>query len=82
MHAKSAVVPFEDEPFSWVALSRKPLNVTGARVIVPPVHSKPGLELQLCRNGEIITQRIASRDKATYKALRKTQWGDWMAVEG
>jgi ribosomal protein RSM22 (predicted rRNA methylase) len=76
MHAKAALVPFEDEPFSWVAISRQTVALSGARVIAPPVHTKPGIDLKLCHDGKITSQHIASRAKATYKALKKTQWGD------
>ncbi len=76
MHAKGAIVPFEDEPYSWIAISRQPAVRGAGRIIAPVQHSKIGVTLPVCTSGRIEERRIASRDKATYKAARKLRWGD------
>ena len=76
MHAKQATVPFEDENFSWIAVSRTPAPLSAARVIRPPEHDKHSMTLKLCTAAGLTTSVIARRDKAAYKQHRKTTWGD------
>ncbi len=75
MHAKQATVPFEDEAFSYLVLSRNPIIQTGARVVAPAVVLKPGVSLRLCDGSGLRDVTVASRDKPTYKRARKTAWG-------
>ncbi len=76
MHAKNASVPFEDEPFSYLVLSRQVVPQSGARVIAPPATSKIGVKLRLCEDGKAEERMIAARDKPDYKRAKKIDWGD------
>jgi ribosomal protein RSM22 (predicted rRNA methylase) len=76
MHAKGAVVPFEDEAFSYLVFSKQPLALTGARIIAPPEVNKPGISLQLCGALGLATEVIARRDKGPYKIAKRKRWGD------
>jgi ribosomal protein RSM22 (predicted rRNA methylase) len=76
MHAKQATVPFEDEPFSWIAVSRNPAALSGARVIRPPEQDKHSITFKVCDEQGISDRVIARRDKAAYKQHRKITWGD------
>ena len=76
MHAKQATVSFEDEPFSWIAVSRQPLPLSGARVIRPPEQDKHSMTFKICNEQGLTDRVIARRDKAAYKLYRKTTWGD------
>jgi ribosomal protein RSM22 (predicted rRNA methylase) len=75
MHAKQAHVPFEDEAFSYLILSRQVAPLHGGRIIGPPVASKAGMTLRLCSDGTVYNTTIASRDKPTYKRARRMTWG-------
>jgi ribosomal protein RSM22 (predicted rRNA methylase) len=75
MHAKQAVVPFEDEAFSYLALSRTPAPQSGARIIAPPIINKAAANLRLCIDGAVNNVSVASRDKASYKRAKKKAWG-------
>jgi ribosomal protein RSM22 (predicted rRNA methylase) len=76
MHAKAATVPYEDEPFSWIAVSRVKFELAKARVIAPPVITKIAVSLKLCSAEGITEQQIASRDKQAYKQAKRLEWGD------
>ena len=76
MHAKAASLPFEDEPFSWVAVSRQRYDLAAGRIVGPPVTTKISTSAKLCSADGIIVQQIASRDKAAYKRAKKWAWGD------
>jgi ribosomal protein RSM22 (predicted rRNA methylase) len=75
MHAKAAHVPFEDEPFSWIAVSRVKYALAQARIVAPPVATKIGTTFKLCSTQGLTTPMIATRDKAAYKQIKKLAWG-------
>jgi ribosomal protein RSM22 (predicted rRNA methylase) len=76
MQAKGAFVPFEDESFSFIAVSRKPMALPVARVIAPPTSNKVGTTLKLCGHSGIEELFVASRNKPAYKLSKKKNWGD------
>lgn len=76
MHAKQASVPFEDEKYSWLAVSRTGVPSGGGRVLSPPVEQKPGISFRLCTPEGLEQRQIARRDRDAYKAHRRSAWGD------
>jgi ribosomal protein RSM22 (predicted rRNA methylase) len=76
MHAKAATVPFEDEAFSYLIVSRAGFAATGQRIIAPVTLSKASAELQLCDAAGLRRETIASRNKPAYKRAKKARWGD------
>jgi ribosomal protein RSM22 (predicted rRNA methylase) len=81
MQAKAAVVPYEDEPYAWLALSRRAVQRQQARIVEPVVHRKAGADFHVCTAGAKQDIHVATRDKATYKRLRKAEWGDALSFE-
>src|SRR5262249_939589 len=82
MIAKDAEVPFEDERFSYIALSRAPIPPSNrARIVAPPEESKAGLSLPLCDDRGLHKGIISRRDRAAFNLLRKAKWGDVIASE-
>ena len=77
---KGAELPFEDEKFSYVALTRAPAAQHPARVLAQPVVSKVEVSAKLCTTDGLALTRIPSRTKADYARARRWRWGD--AVEG
>ena len=76
MLLKDADVPFEDEKFSYVALSRKPVEGRAARVLAPPHVGKAAVEAKLCTVNGAIQADIPRRDKSAYAEARRWRWGD------
>lgn len=76
MHAKQAQVPYEDEPFAYLALARWGAPSGSSRILAPPRQAKPGVTFKLCTNQGLEQRHIARRDGARYKQARKRQWGD------
>lgn len=77
MTLKDASVPFEDERYSYVVATPEKIS-SGARIIKPPVESKPGIVLPLCDETGLRNPFVAGRDKEAYRAVRKLEWGDWV----
>ena len=75
MLLKDANVPFEDERYSYVVVTREKVS-SGARILAPPLESKPGLTFKLCDEKGLQAQFVASRDKDAYRRVRKKDWGD------
>lgn len=76
MHAKQATVPFEDEAFSYLVLSRQSPHQSGSRVVAPAAINKVAVTLPVCNATGLRDEVIASRDKPTYKRAKKIGWGD------
>jgi len=80
MQAKSAKVPFEDESFSWLAVSRHAYEVPKFRIIAPPIVNKVAATFKTCGAAGLSQSVIASRDKPAYKLARNMRWGDGLDV--
>ncbi len=77
--AKGADVPWEDEKFIYVAVSRKPAMAAGARVIARPRKASGRVTLKLCRpDGSAGAQLVSRRDGELFKRASRSDWGDSM----
>jgi ribosomal protein RSM22 (predicted rRNA methylase) len=73
---KAAEVPFEDEKFAYVALSRTPIAQRPARVLTQPEVSKVEVTAKLCTSDGVVFAKIPRRAKADYARARRWRWGD------
>jgi ribosomal protein RSM22 (predicted rRNA methylase) len=73
---KSAELPYEDEKFIYMALSRAPVMRRPSRVLAQPVTTKVAVTAKLCTNEGVIAAIAPRRDKAAYARYRKFDWGD------
>ncbi|CCE02762.1 small ribosomal subunit Rsm22 family protein [Bradyrhizobium sp. STM 3809] len=75
---KGADVPFEDEKFSFIALTRQPVtHRPAARVLAPPLVTKIAMTAKLCQaDGTAAAVSIPRRDKPAFAAARRWDWGD------
>jgi ribosomal protein RSM22 (predicted rRNA methylase) len=77
---KSAELPYEDEKFAYVALTRAPVARHLARVLAQPDVNKVEVTAKLCTTEGLVIARIPRRAKGDYSAARRWRWGD--AVTG
>jgi ribosomal protein RSM22 (predicted rRNA methylase) len=73
---KSAELPYEDEKFIYVALSRMAVAQRPARVLAQPVTTKIAITAKLCTNEGVVAATAPRRDKVAYGKFRKLDWGD------
>src|SRR5258708_5267045 len=73
---KGAELPFEDERFSYVALTRAPVANHPARVLAQPEISKVEVTAKLCTPAGLAVARVPRRAKAGYANARRWRWGD------
>ena len=76
---KSAELPYEDEKFAYVALTRAPVAQRPARVLAQPVVSKVEVTAKLCTPEGLAITKAPRRAKADYAAARRWRWGDAVA---
>ena len=80
-HLKGAELPYEDEKFSYVVLSRKAITRRPARVLAQPKISKVAVTMKLCAASGLEFANVPHRDRAKYSIARKLDWGDALPVE-
>jgi ribosomal protein RSM22 (predicted rRNA methylase) len=73
---KGAELPFEDEKFSYVALTRAPVASRPARVLAQPAVSKVEVTAKLCTSEGLEIARVPRRAKEDYARARRWRWGD------
>jgi ribosomal protein RSM22 (predicted rRNA methylase) len=73
---KSAELAYEDERFSYVALTRAPAARHPARVLAQPAISKVEVTAKLCTPDGLAITKVPRRAKADYAAARRWRWGD------
>lgn len=78
---KDAELPFEDEKFIYLVVTRQsPAQRPAARVLGPPVITKVAATAKLCcADGTVRVTPIPRRDKTAFAVARRWDWGD--AVE-
>jgi ribosomal protein RSM22 (predicted rRNA methylase) len=76
MQVKGAELPFEDEKFSYVALTRTPVERHPARVLAQPIVSKVEVTAKLCTADGLNIAKLPRRDKSAYARARRWRWGD------
>lgn len=73
---KRAALGYEDEKFSYVALSRADTDRAAARIIRHPRVAPGRIELTLCTRTGIRTPLITRADRELFRQARKTTWGE------
>jgi len=80
-HLKGAALPFEDEKFSYVALSRVDVAPRPARVLAQPQATKVAVTAKLCTANGLAVTAVPHRDKPRYMRAKKWAWGDAIAPD-
>jgi len=74
--AKEAELSWEDEKFSYLAVSRRPSPAATARVIARPRKASGRVTLKLCRpDGSAGEQLFSRRDGQAFKRAWRSDWG-------
>ena len=75
--AKGGEVPWEDEKFAYLIVSRAPAAPSPARVLTPPLTAKGRVELKLCQPDGTAAHRLVTRKEGdSFKQARRSDWGD------
>ncbi|MGI8879215.1 MAG: small ribosomal subunit Rsm22 family protein [Jatrophihabitans sp.] len=75
--AKGGELGYEDEKFSFVAASRRPVTPAAGRILRHPQRRTGHVGLRLCGADRATSDVIVSkRNKELYRSARKADWGD------
>jgi ribosomal protein RSM22 (predicted rRNA methylase) len=72
---KGGDLGYEDEKYSYVAVSREPVELSGSRVLRHPRHNPGLIELELCTAAGPRHERVTKRTREQFRAARKAFWG-------
>ncbi|MCH9626691.1 MAG: hypothetical protein S4CHLAM2_03190 [Chlamydiales bacterium] len=75
-HAKEASLPYEDEKYSYVIVTKEPLNPEKPRLISTPQKRSGHVNMELCTVTGIEKRTVSKKQKELYRAARKAKWGD------
>jgi ribosomal protein RSM22 (predicted rRNA methylase) len=73
---KGVELPFEDEKFAYVALTRVPVARHPARVLAQPDVGKVEVTAKLCTPRGLVVAKVPRRAKTDYARARRWRWGD------
>ena len=75
--AKGASLPFEDEKFSYLAVTREPAGtIPAGRIVKHPKTQTGHVHLDVCERNGLRRTTVSKRDGLLYKSARKADWGD------
>lgn len=80
---KSGDVPYEDEKFSYIAVSREECTKQDkpyGRIMRHPLTEKGRVTLSLCTGEDIIRKAVTKKDGDIYKKAKKVSCGDMLAL--
>ena len=73
---KNADLPYEDEKFSYIAISKEKYDNSGMRILRHPRIEKGRITLKVCHNGKIEDMIVTKKDKELFKMVKKKKCGD------
>jgi ribosomal protein RSM22 (predicted rRNA methylase) len=77
---KGAEVPFEDEKFSYVALTRAAAAQHPSRVLAQPTVTKVEVTAKLCTPEGLVVTKVSRRAKTEFARARRWRWGDAVTI--
>lgn len=73
---KDAVLGYEDEPYSYLLVTKKPVEKTGERILSSPRKKSGHVILELCAPEKVKKMTITRSMKEKYKSVKKKKPGD------
>ena len=74
---KLAELGFEDEKFSYVAITRSPpRRIAPARIVRRPIRAGGHVHLDLCARTGLERTTVGRAERAIYKTARNAEWGE------
>lgn len=73
---KGGDVPYEDEKFSFIAISKTPITGASGRILRHPIKEPGKISLQLCTSNGLRTKVVTKKQGDLFKIARKSSCGD------
>ena len=75
-YLKDADAPYEDEKFTYLAISNEITNNDCSRLIRHTLNNTNSITLKLCNKSGIVIKEVYKKDKSDYKKAKKIKIGD------
>ncbi len=79
--AKGAALGFEDEKYAFIAVSRRPGMLPGARILRHPTIRPGRIELALCATDGLRPMTVSRSERELWRLARDLAWGDSIPLE-
>lgn len=79
--ARAVQIGWEEAKVSFLAVSKRPMTVSGQRIIHSPIHHKGFVALPVCDSDGLHKTTILKRDKIAHARARRLDWGDMWGDE-
>ncbi len=73
---KGAELGYEDEKYSFIAVSKSTIQATPARIVRRPTRGAGYSQIKLCSKEGLVDLTVTRRDGEKWKRARKSDWGD------
>lgn len=73
---KDGDAPYEDEKFSYIAITEETFQTENSRILRHPIIEKGKITLKLCTKGNIEQKIITKKDGEVFKQAKKKKCGD------
>jgi len=78
---KQGSIGYEDEKFSYVILSKRPLKEKYERILKKPLKRSGHIVFDLCNEKGYERKTISQKEKQIYKQVKKKKWGQMIAPQ-
>ncbi len=75
-YVKQGSLGYEDEKYSYVAVSKTPCKLPSARILRHPLKRSGHIQFTLCTPEGLMQEVISKKSGDAYKHARKLEWGD------
>lgn len=76
---KGGELGYEDEKFSYLILSRQPIQTAPNRILRHPNKQKGHVQIVLCtKSGQVEKKTVSRREREDYRKARDAEWGSSM----
>ena len=73
---KKGTLGYEDEPYSYLVISKEVVRRQGERILKPPAKHSGHIQFDVCAPDNIKKITISRKQGSVFKAAKKMKWGD------
>lgn len=79
---KKGTLGYEDEPYSYLVISKEVVERQGERILKPPAKHSGHIQFDVCAPDNIKKITISRKQGRVFKAAKKMKWGDVLETSG
>jgi ribosomal protein RSM22 (predicted rRNA methylase) len=72
---KKGALGYEDEPYSYLVVTKTPMTRKSSRVLKPPLKKSAHILLELCEADDVRKVTVSKKQGELFKLAKKAKWG-------